>query len=46
VDGNDTNPVKVRYAYTSQPLGNLLYNSDGMPVGPFSTCADGDAIKE
>jgi sialate O-acetylesterase len=32
------NPVAVRYAYTGQPLGHLLYNSDGMPVGPFTTC--------
>lgn len=32
------NPVAVRYAYTAQPLGNLLYNKDGMPVGPFTTC--------
>lgn len=31
-------PKAVRYAYTAQPLGNLLYNTDGMPVGPFSTC--------
>jgi sialate O-acetylesterase len=31
-------PVAVRYAYTSQPLGHLLYNTDGMPVGPFTTC--------
>ena len=31
------NPVAVRYAYTNQPLGNLLYNKDGLPVGPFST---------
>jgi paraquat-inducible protein B len=30
--------VAVRYAYTSQPLGHLLYNTDGMPVGPFTTC--------
>lgn len=30
-------PVAVRYAYTTQPLGHLLYNKDGMPVGPFST---------
>lgn len=35
-------PKAVRYAYTSQPLGNLLYNTDGMPVGPFSTCGDDD----
>jgi sialate O-acetylesterase len=33
-------PVAVRYAYTSQPLGHLLYNKDGMPVGPFSTVGD------
>jgi len=31
-------PVAVRYAYTAQPLGHLLYNTDGMPVGPFTTC--------
>jgi len=28
----------VRYAYTAQPLGHLLYNMDGIPVGPFTTC--------
>ena len=32
------NPKAVRYAYTAQPLGNLLYNKDGMPVGLFTTC--------
>lgn len=32
------NPKAVRYAYTAQPLGNLLYNKEGMPVGPFTTC--------
>lgn len=31
-------PQAVRYAYTTQPLGHLLYNKDGMPVGPFTTC--------
>lgn len=31
-------PKAVRYAYTAQPLGNLLYNKDGMPVSPFTTC--------
>jgi len=31
-------PVAVRYAYTQHPEGHLLYNTDGMPVGPFSTC--------
>jgi sialate O-acetylesterase len=30
-------PVNVRYAYTAQPLGHLLYNKDHMPVGPFTT---------
>lgn len=35
-------PVAVRYAYTGQPLGHLLYNTDGMPVGPFTTCGYGD----
>ncbi|MFK7851159.1 MAG: sialate O-acetylesterase [Akkermansiaceae bacterium] len=33
-----TEPKAVRYAYTAQPLGHLLYNKDGMPVGPFTTC--------
>ena len=36
-------PVAVRYAYTTQPLGHLLYNTDGMPVGPFTTCGYDDA---
>ena len=31
-------PIAVRYAYTGQPYGILLYNKDGLPVGPFSTC--------
>ena len=31
-------PIAVRYAYTDQPYGTLLYNKDGMPVGPFTTC--------
>jgi sialate O-acetylesterase len=35
-------PVAVRYAYTNQPLGHLLYNTDGMPVGPFTTCGYDD----
>jgi sialate O-acetylesterase len=38
-------PVAVRYAYTSQPLGHLLYNTDGMPVGPFTTCGYGDGVE-
>lgn len=39
-------PVAVRYAYTSQPLGYLIYNRDGMPVGPFSTSGDDATPKE
>jgi len=31
-------PIAVRYAYTAQPNGHILYNKDGMPVGPFTTC--------
>jgi|APSaa5957512622_1039677.scaffolds.fasta_scaffold10363_3 sialate O-acetylesterase len=30
-------PIAARYAYTRHPCGNLLYNKDGQPVGPFST---------
>jgi sialate O-acetylesterase len=37
-------PVAVRYAYTTQPLGHLLYNTDGMPVGPFTTCGYDDIL--
>jgi len=36
-----TNPIAVRYAYTQHPIGNILYNKDGMPVGPFSTIGYG-----
>lgn len=36
-------PVAVRYAYTQHPQGNLLYNKEGQPVGPFSTCGYGPA---
>ena len=35
---NVKTPIAVRYAYTAQPLGHLLYNMDGIPVGPFTTC--------
>ena len=31
-------PVAVRYAYTTHPTGSLLYNKDGLPASPFSTC--------
>lgn len=37
-------PMAVRYAYTTQPLGHLLYNTDGMPVGPFTTCGYDDKV--
>jgi len=30
-------PMAVRYAYTTHPTPPLLYNKDGLPVGPFST---------
>ncbi|MFT5241741.1 MAG: sialate O-acetylesterase [Candidatus Promineifilaceae bacterium] len=36
-------PIAVRYAYTQHPCGNLLYNKDGQPVGPFSTNGYGDS---
>ncbi|MBT3198398.1 MAG: hypothetical protein HN350_00620 [Phycisphaerales bacterium] len=39
-------PLAVRYAYTQHPCGNLLYNKDGMPVGPFSTCGYGPKPKD
>ncbi len=39
-------PVAVRYAYTCQPLGHLIYNMDGMPVGPFSTSGDDATANE
>ena len=39
-------PKAVRYAYTTQPLGNLLYNKDGMPVGPFTTCGYDSSVAE
>jgi sialate O-acetylesterase len=38
-------PVAVRYAYTQHPAGNLLYNKDGQPVGPFSTVGYGPELK-
>lgn len=49
IDGSDlivssaavTEPVAVRYAYTHHPSGNILYNKDGQPVGPFSTIGYG-----
>lgn len=31
-------PVAVRYAYTQYPLGCNLYNKDGLPASPFTTC--------
>ena len=46
IDGSDlivsskevADPVAVRYAYTQYPLGCNLYNKDGLPASPFSTC--------
>ena len=31
-------PIAVRYAYTQHPIGCNLYNKDGLPASPFSTC--------
>lgn len=31
-------PIAVRYAYTQYPLGCNLYNKDGLPASPFTTC--------
>jgi len=31
-------PVAVRYAYTNFPVGFNLYNKDGLPASPFTTC--------
>jgi len=31
-------PVAVRYAYTIHPTGPLLYNKEGLPASPFTTC--------
>jgi sialate O-acetylesterase len=30
-------PVAVRYAFTQNPTGVLLYNKDGLPASPFRT---------
>lgn len=46
IDGSDLlvasaqvdEPVAVRYAYTQHPVGCNLYNQDGLPASPFSTC--------
>ncbi len=46
IDGSDlivsskevTEPIAVRYAYTQHPAGCNLYNKDGLPASPFSTC--------
>lgn len=35
-------PIAARYAYTQQPMGHILYNKDGMPVSPFTTCGYDD----
>jgi len=36
-------PIAVRYAYTTHPTPPLLYNKEGLPVGPFSTIGYGVA---
>jgi len=39
VSANDVrDPIAVRYAYTQHPAGFNLYNKDGLPASPFSTC--------
>jgi sialate O-acetylesterase len=46
IDGSDLivsakdvkEPIAVRYAYTQHPVGCNLYNKDGLPASPFSTC--------
>jgi sialate O-acetylesterase len=46
IDGSDlivsskdvSEPQAVRYAYTIHPAGCNLYNKDGLPASPFSTC--------
>lgn len=34
-------PIAVRYAYTENPVGFNLYNTDGLPASPFTTCGYG-----
>jgi sialate O-acetylesterase len=40
-----TQPIAARYAYTQHPNGNILYNKDAQPVGPFSTIGYGPELK-
>ncbi len=42
---NVAEPIAVRYAYTQHPKGNLLYNNEGQPVGPFSTIGYGPELE-
>lgn len=35
-------PIAARYAYTNNPVGTLLYNHDGLPASPFTTCGYDD----
>lgn len=39
-------PIAVRYAYTQYPIGCNLFNKDGLPASPFSTCGYGEAAKK
>ena len=32
-----TKPAAVRYAYSMNPVGNKLYNKEGLPASPFRT---------
>ncbi len=46
IDGSDLlvshkdvkEPIAVRFAYTDQPTGFNLYNTDALPASPFTTC--------
>lgn len=33
-------PVHARYAWSNNPAGANLYNREGLPASPFSTCGD------
>lgn len=54
IDGSDlivsskdvSEPVAVRYAYTTHPTPPLLYSKEGLPVGPFSTIGYGPEARD
>lgn len=35
-DENIKHPVSVRYAWSDNPVGGLLYNKEGLPASPFT----------